>query len=172
MQTGFYCHSCGEYHDIADISFGYDLPDPCYFLSEEERAQHCECSPDLCSLDMDGEKDYFIRGCIEIPVIGEENPFVWGIWTSLSERNFNRTVELLEVEGRESEPPYFGWLMTRLPIYPDTTALKTMVHTRRVGERPYVELEPTDHPLAVEQRSGVTKARMQEIVEKLLHEPA
>jgi hypothetical protein len=33
---------------------------------------------------------------------------------------------------------------------------------------PYVELEPTDHPLAIEQREGVTLARVVEIAEALL----
>ena len=30
-----------------------------------------------------------------------------------------------------------------------------------VGERPLVELEPTDHPLAVEQHAGITLGRVQ-----------
>jgi hypothetical protein len=45
-----------------------------------------------------------------------------------------------------------------------------MVHTRAVGVRPYIQLEPTDHPLAVEQRTGITLARVQEIAEMVLHE--
>jgi len=32
-------------------------------------------------------------------------------------------------------------------------------------------LEPTDHPLAVEQRHGITMARVQEITEMILHRP-
>ncbi|MEO5953682.1 MAG: DUF2199 domain-containing protein [Chloroflexia bacterium] len=170
METGFYCRSCGEYHIQDDISFGAELPDPCFYLSEEERAVQCECTSDLCTKEHEGRKDYFIRGCIEIPVIGGKEPFVWGVWTSLSEQNFNRTVELLDVEGRKKESPYFGWLVTRLPLYPDTYLLKTMAHTRKVGQRPYVELEPTDHPLAIEQREGITLERVQEIVEAILHE--
>jgi hypothetical protein len=72
--------------------------------------------------------------------------------------------------GREAEPPMFGWLMAALPTYePSTLSLKTMVHTRPLGLRPLVELEPTDHPLAVEQREGITLARVQQIAEQLLH---
>lgn len=63
----------------------------------------------------------------------------------------------------------FGWLATRLPYEPDTINLKTMVYIRRVGIRPYIELEPTDHPLAVEQRRGITIGRVQEIAEMILH---
>jgi hypothetical protein len=42
--------------------------------------------------------------------------------------------------------------------------------TRPSGERPYAELEPTDHLLAVERRNGVPKARLEELASLLLHE--
>ena len=78
--------------------------------------------------------------------------------------------QLWTTPGRESEPPYFGFLCTELPLYqPSTLGLKTMVHTQPVGYRPTVELESTEHPLAVEQRTGITLARVQEIAELLLH---
>jgi hypothetical protein len=61
-------------------------------------------------------------------------------------------------------------MSTELPLYqPSTLSLKTRVHTQAVGQRPLIELEPTDHPLAVEQRTGITLARVQEIAETLLH---
>ncbi|HZG42899.1 MAG TPA: DUF2199 domain-containing protein [Longimicrobium sp.] len=53
--------------------------------------------------------------------------------------------------------------------YPDTLLLKTYVHLQPVPVRPLVELEPTDHPLAVDQREGVTQERAREIVEAVLH---
>ena len=50
-----------------------------------------------------------------------------------------------------------------MPLYPSTENLKTRVHLRDDGARPYIELEPTDHPLAVEQRNGITADRVAEI---------
>jgi len=38
-----------------------------------------------------------------------------------------------------------------------------------VGERPEITLEPTDHPLSIEQQNGITMARVQQIVEANLH---
>src|SRR6266542_4166429 len=35
--------------------------------------------------------------------------------------------------------------------------------------RGYIELEPTDHPLGVDQRDGISPSRMQEIATRLLH---
>ena len=63
--------------------------------------------------------------------------------------------------------PFFGWLSSALKVYPDTFNLKTHVHLR-ADLIPLVELEPTDHPLAVEQRNGITVDRVVEIAEALL----
>ncbi|GHH28688.1 DUF2199 domain-containing protein [Streptomyces lanatus] len=113
---------------------------------------------------------FFIRGLIEIPVIGSQDVFSWGVWVSLSKHNFTRALEMWNTEGREAEGPYFGWLSTELALYSeDTTNLKTNAHTRPVGKRPFIELEPTDHPLAIEQRSGITRERVREIAMAVLH---
>ena len=47
---------------------------------------------------------------------------------------------------------------TALHCYPDTVNLKAIVHFS-TEIRPYIELEPTDHPLAVEYRNEVTIVR-------------
>ncbi|MFE9636555.1 DUF2199 domain-containing protein [Streptomyces sp. NPDC006463] len=113
---------------------------------------------------------FFIRGLIEIPVIGSQDVFSWGAWVSLSRDNFARALEGWNTEGREAEKPYFGWLSTELALYSEsTTNLKTNAHTRPVGKRPFIELEPTDHPLAVEQRTGITQDRVREIATAVLH---
>lgn len=115
-------------------------------------------------------RHFFVRGLIEIPVIGSEDVFSWGVWVSLSKDNFTRALEVWNTEGREAEKPYFGWLSTELALYSEsTTDLKTNAHTRPVGTRPLIELEPTDHPLAVEQRNGITHARVREIATAVLH---
>jgi hypothetical protein len=149
------------------MSFGADAPYWYDVVAPEGRERRAELSSDQCVID--GEH-YFVRGALEIPVIDGDESFTWGVWVSLSQKNFERMSELWEMSGRESEPPYFGWLSTALPCYPDTLNLKTHVHTRPVGERPLIELEPTEHPLAVEQRNGISMARVKEIVECVLHD--
>jgi hypothetical protein len=69
---------------------------------------------------------------------------------------------------RAADPPYFGWLMTSLFCYPETFHLKTNVQSRAVGAVPSVELEPTEHPLAVEQRQGITMERVREFAHMFL----
>ncbi|MEU9044493.1 MULTISPECIES: DUF2199 domain-containing protein [unclassified Kitasatospora] len=130
-------------------------------------APDCLLSSDRCVIEA---QHYFVKGLIEIPVIGSSDVFSWGVWVSLSRENFSRAADLWDTPGRESEKPYFGWLTTELPIYaPSTINLKTNLRTRPIGQRPLIELEPTDHPLAVEQRTGITRERVREIAEAVLH---
>lgn len=41
--------------------------------------------------------------------------------------------------------------------------------SNRVGTRPHIVLEPTEHPLAVEQQTGITIERVQQIAGLVLH---
>jgi hypothetical protein len=79
----------------------------------------------------------------------------------VSEENFWQTMDAWETPGREATPPMFGWLSTELPAFAEPTLdLRTLVHIQSVGCGPYVEVEPTDHPLALEQReapAGLTR---------------
>jgi hypothetical protein len=115
------------------------------------------------------EEFFFVRGCIEIPVIGETEPFSWGVWVSLSEANFSEWVKCYDLDERSHVGPFFGWLNAWLKPYPDTINLKTMVHIRDNGIRPYIELQPTDHPLAIEQRNGITVERVAELYSLMMH---
>lgn len=167
MPNGFRCRTCGKHHRELPLHYGAAAPLAYYGVPEAERERRTLLSSDQCVID--GEH-FFIVGNIDIPVVGHDEHFSWDVWVSLSEANFERATELWEQPGRESEPPYFGWLSTELPGYTvPTIHLKTHVHTREVGVRPYVELEPTDHPLAVEQRTGITWDRVTEIAELVLH---
>ena len=165
---GYNCSTCGEFHLGLPFSYGSPAPAPYFDIPEDEREDRASLSSDQCIID---NEHFFVMGRLEIPVLdGNENLFSWNVWISLSQENFERMSELWETEGREKEPPYFGWLSTKLPCYDhETFLLKTNVHTRPIGERPFVELEPTDHPLAIEQRNGITLKRVQEIAESVWH---
>lgn len=167
MTEGFYCRTCGQHHADMPMDFGADAPAPFYAVPEGERKRRCDLTSDICVID---QKEFYVRGSLEIPVVDGPRPLVWGVWVSVSDKSLRRIAEIWEKPGREFEPPFFGWLCTSLPLYPETLSLKTHVHTRPLGERPFVELEPTEHPLAVEQRTGITMDRVREIVEQLIHE--
>jgi len=158
----FRCGSCGEDHDgLPDLGSTY--PDPYLAVPEEERAARTHFTPDACIVrDEDGEH-FFVRGIIQIPVHGRDEAFGIGAWVSQSQVNFERYVS-----GRAKEPT-FGWLVTHIAHYAEPTfLLKTRVHFRVEPLRPNIELEPTAHPLAVEQRVGIPLSRAWEIVHRYL----
>jgi hypothetical protein len=161
---GYQCATCGQWH--AELPFAWHLEQPDLVLSipEVERSSRVQLSSDQCVIDHDS---FFIRGLIEIPVLDTAEKFAWGVWISLSAASFGRADDLWSEEGRESEPPYFGWLSNEVPLYPSTLNLKTKVHSRPIGQRPSIELEPTDHPLAIEQREGITVARVTAIAQSV-----
>jgi hypothetical protein len=101
---------------------------PTYYLMvpPAEREQRCWLTDDLCVID--GEH-FFIYGSLEVPIHGHTAPFSWGVWVSLNERDYNRAEELMGVEGRESEPPYLGWLSSDIPLYPPCLELACEVRT-------------------------------------------
>lgn len=169
---GYTCKTCGQYHEGLPLSYGSSAPDIVFSMDEKEQKRRVLLSSDQCEIKGEklfGEKHYFILGNIDIPIIGPNGIFRWTVWVSLSEANYKRAGKLWNTIGRENEPPYFGWLSTSLPVYPQTLNLKTHAHTNPVGIRPFIELEPTDHPLAVEQRNGITMERVQQIAEMILH---
>ncbi len=165
MTQGYLCRSCGRTHDGLPFSYGSDAP--AYWSSGFAADDRSILDQELCVIRAE---HYFVRARLVIEVTDAEDDFDWGVWVSLSRENFRRVYEMWESPDRAAEPPYFGWLSTELPAYPVSTLnLRTNLHTMPPGERPLVELEPTGHPLAVEQRTGITVARVQEIAELLLH---
>ena len=163
---GYICHTCGQWHDGLPMDVGFDYPDYYVSIPESERpARTWILDHDLCIVD----EDRFVRGCLQIPVIGTSDTFVFGIWSTLSLKSFNRVRSIWGSPLPPDEPPYFGWLSNRIAGYPDTINLKVMVRLRDGNLRPQMFLEPTDHPLAIERQEGISLERVQEIVERTIH---
>jgi len=160
------CSRCGETHRGLPMSYGATAPALWFMIPPAERAARAELSSDQCIID---DEYYFLLGGIYVPVRDSDKQFVWLAWVSLGAENFVRAAELWNMHGRESEPPYPGWLASDLPSYPTTLNLKCEVYTRPPGERPFILLDATDHPLAVEQHGGITLARVREIAALVLH---
>jgi hypothetical protein len=161
----FTCRSCGEVHEgLADLAFA--APYYYYTVPETERAERTLLTSDLCSID---NEDFFIRGCLEVPIVGRSDIFSWGAWCSVSRVNFDRYREVFDQVHQSSVGPFFGWFSSRLPAYPDTLRLKVMAHLRDHTTRPWFELETSDHPLSIDYREGITLDRLQGIYEANLH---
>ncbi len=163
---GFVCSKCGEAHPGPSVCLPMRWPTYYLMVPEAEREQRCWLTDDLCVID---QNQFFIYGSLEVPIEGHTDPFIWGVWVSLNERDFLRAEELMGVEGRESEPAYLGWLSSDIPLYPPCLELACEVRTQPAGYRPLVLLREADHQLVREQREGISVRRVQEIMEWFLH---
>ena len=166
MNFEFTCTTCGEIHKGMP-AFHADRPYSYYEVPEKQRNSRCDCGTDQCVID---DKWFFVRGCLEIPVRGADEPFVWGVWVSLSRESFQQWRQCFDLQVRSHIGPFFGWLNAMLKPYPNTMNLKTKVHLRDDGMRPAIELEPTAHPLAVEQRQGISQQRVAQLYSIMMHE--
>lgn len=160
------CATCGEEHEgLPDVGFAW----PYYYatIPEAERERRAVLTSDTCVID--GE-DFFVRACLPIPIRQADSEFTWGAWVSLSEANFRRYVLHFDVDPPDGEGPYFGWFSNRLPGYPDTLSLETRVHLQAKGRRPRIELQPTEHLLAVHHREGIALSELLEILGDRIHD--
>lgn len=161
----FKCNSCDEIHEGSP---SFSFPGPYTYFEQDKSVQEAgELGTDLCWYDDENGRHYFIRVCLEIPIHGVSEPFTWGVWVSLSETNFKRYVETYDLPDLNDS--YFGWFCNFLPYYDKTHSLKTSVHPRKGGLRPYIELEETDHPLSIDFYQGISIERAQEIAEEVMH---
>lgn len=115
-------------------------------------------SEDFCVLN--GEH-YFVRCVLRLPLLGvPDTSFAFGVWSTLSEKNFELYKDAFDSGDLDGMGPWFGWLSNRMDGYADTLNLKCRVHPESRRRRPWIELEATDHPLSVEMRKGITVERL------------
>ena len=165
MQYAWTCACCGKPFDTLPLDWAYNAPGYWNDIPEAERTGRGKLSSDFCVAD----EHYFIRGCLQIPIVDFKGRLVWGVWVSQSADGFARAVELFDRDPDANEEPRFGWLSNEIRIYrPSTLNHKTNIHFQPINSRPLIELEATDHPLAVEQRDGITLQRAQEIAAAMM----
>ena len=159
------CPCCGETHSgIFDIA--HNKPDPwqggeeCSPNSAAVASTHF-LSEDFCVLK--GEH-FFLRCVLEIPILGTERACLgFGIWSNVQSKSFTQCVETFD-DGRQGElGPWLGRIANQMNGYPDTFNLKCRIHPRSGRQRPRIEPESADHPLALDQRNGITFDRLLEI---------
>jgi hypothetical protein len=147
----YFCRHCGSEHD-GFPSWGADRPADYWDVPPEKRQTDVFLTSDSCVI---ADRFFFIRACLNIPILGEDESYSWGVWVSLSETSFFIWQDHYTIPARSHLGPFFGWLCSSISVYPETRRLKTHVHLRDNAQRPLIELEPTDHPLAIHQREGI-----------------
>lgn len=148
------------------FSYEIEAPDLWAQMPQDRRERRGELDSEICVID---DEHFFIKGNLWIPVLDGDQEFNWTVWVSVGKADFDRSIELWEAPNRELEPAYGCSLANELSLYPGSLGLEAQLITLGVGERPSIQLEPTEHPLAVEQREGIPLKRVQQIAELMLH---
>lgn len=171
------CADCEDEHHGPCLDIGYSEP---YYWGEKETKQASKSgvfarlsrkkprtflTSDYCAIENSG---YFVRGVIELPILGTDEYFRWGVWGSLKRENFEKVMELEDDPKVVDLPPLFAWLSNEIADYGQTLNLKMYAKYRDVTERPYFELEPTDHPLAQEFHRGISPERVRDLTMRFM----
>lgn len=71
--------TCSVCQAPIDVPLGYGSLMPTFIeeLSKKERKRRVVLTDDVCVLD---EEHFFVNGCLELPIIGEDNIFTWNVW--------------------------------------------------------------------------------------------
>ena len=161
----YHCRTCGEVHDGLP-AWHFAAPVQVLAIPDEERASRVDLTEDDCVID---GKEFYLKGLLEVPVHNVPHPFTWGVWLSVREESYLRFTKSFSDRSRTAGGSFFGWLCNSIPAYPETQLLKTQLHLREYPMRPWVELEPTDHPLAIAQRRGIDRSTAIAMAEQLPH---
>ena len=165
----FRCECCGQIHS-GSPSFAYQKPVGYFMVPEEERDDRVMLTEDLCSID---DETFYIRGLLELPIEGVEEPFSWGLWISQSRESFERYVETFDQD--QSGDGSFGWLPVTMPGYIDSNSdaewesLACDVEWQGPGSRPIIVPHRSDHPLSRDHANGITWDRAIEMAQAVMH---
>jgi len=100
-------------------------------LDFQVEGARADIGSDQCIID---QKWFFIRGCLDIPVVDSPEPFVWGLWALVREEVYDEISDTWEKTGREKvQGPFKGRLANSLSVYADISFIQAHVCVH-VGE--------------------------------------
>lgn len=161
----FRCRCCGETH-AGWPDWHFAAPAPALAVPPDERDRRVELTADGCVID---GREFYAKGLLGIPIRGAGHGLTWGVWVSLGEADFREYARLFDDRARVPGRSFLGWLSNAVPGFESEEPLAARLHVRAYPSRPWVELAPTAHPLAVAQRDGIAREDAVARVEQLLH---
>jgi len=165
LDFGWTCRCCGERFDTLPTDYHFEGPVGFLGMTEEERSRVTK-TDDICVVSKD---EMYVKGLLQIPILETDLTLNYGVWCSISEATLRYICDHEHQEYPEDDPPRFGWLYNWPDGYMPSDHIKCKLIFRNQNLRPLVMLEPTDYPLAVEQREGVSIQHVQQLAAKYLH---
>lgn len=171
LESRFSCGICGDEHPGPPLAYASIAPGRWYQLDDAERARST-LDGELCVIESSpGERDFYIRANLGIPVNdGEpETVLTFSCWVYLSNAAMQALLERWLEPARVNDAAYEGTLANDLPGYPSTIGLPVEVHTLEPGKRSRAVMPPTEHLLAIDHWEGITHEALQDLAEQLAH---
>jgi hypothetical protein len=165
---GYVCEICGQFHTGQYISLAFDSPDP-YAAVKDNEGDRAHLGTDDCVI---GNDECYLRGIIELPIVGLDEVFLWGAWARVWQKDYDEFAAHYDAAGRENLiGPYKVRLSNKLPGYdPETLNLQCTLKVQPVGTRPLLVIDEPAHPLATEQRNGITLTRARQLSAMARHQ--
>lgn len=159
-KSGFVCGVCGQSHEGLLQAYGYQLPDVVWTEPVEVRQALLDWSTDICFY----RERWFLRGVLEVPFQFQAGEFGWGVWAEVGEETMARFHAYYEGGApRGAREP--GIVANAIPAHLDSVGLPVELEFGPLDKRPlFFMAEGNDHPLAIEQRAGITAERYHEIL--------
>jgi hypothetical protein len=161
--VSFTCETCGQTHtgDVRDIRM--ELPEPIFFLDQDEREVRAWVGDDSAILRHEDGDRFFVRGLLELPIEGGDGYFGYGSWIEVSREDFDVLGELWHDDEGWRSGPFPGTVANELAPYFDTVGLPARIRLRDVELLPLVELEDANHELVRAQRRGISRHRAHQL---------
>ncbi len=162
----FKCSSCGKVHEELP-SIGFKTPFHYDILSEKEKNEIAEVSDDFCVINHPEQTDRFIRTVLNIKTDIASEDLVYGVWVSLSEKNFDDYKSTFKKQTEEKT--YFGTICNEIADYEESTiGLHVNVLTRHDDLRPEIIPHQSEHKLVNDWEKGITFHEANCRVEKIM----
>ncbi|MDX2264633.1 MAG: DUF2199 domain-containing protein [Hyphomicrobiales bacterium] len=160
------CSVCSKSH-TGFPAITFDAPAHFHALSDAERASKAERNADFCVIQ---PSSFYVRCVLIVPIHGSEESLEWGVWSSLSEENFQKYSATFFDDDQSKIGPMFGWFSSSLPIYEDTLNLRCRVVPRNQRRRPHIHFDPSPpHQLVRDAADGISLERAIEFASLIMH---
>jgi hypothetical protein len=150
------CSICGQVHEGLP-ALGFEVPYYYHNLSAQEKKEIAQLDSDFCTIHYLERTDRFIRVVLNQKIIDCSETLQYGVWVSLSEKNFNDYKE--NYNSINHVTTYFGYLSNKLPNYENTLSIKTNVKTSAGNARPEIfpHDDQTDNAFERDYFEGITR---------------
>jgi hypothetical protein len=163
--TKFKCSECGQIHSEWP-ALTFKSPANYYFLSDLEKSEIGKLDTDFCEINYEEQIDRFVRVTLTQKVNEACETLEYGLWVSLSEKNYLDYKE--NFNNPNHETGYFGWLCSNIAEYGNTSQIPCNVITKRGNDRPEIfPHEDYEHQFVRDYYNGISKAEAESRINKM-----